>query len=108
MDFQVDFIFRSGAGYDDLVALIQANPRYVFGIWKQDKIDKRTTKSRDRGWVEIKHKQHSGVIKLSKRHGVCRASITDTSGGLKLIGPWTSWLGSNAPHLISGLDLRFE
>ncbi|MGD9850434.1 MAG: hypothetical protein AB7T38_04120 [Nitrospirales bacterium] len=43
-----------------------------------------------------------------KRHGVCRATITDTSGGLKLIGAWTSWLGSNAPHLISGLDLRFE
>jgi hypothetical protein len=81
MDFQIDFIFRTGAGYDDLVALIQANPRYVFEIWTQDKIDKRTTKSKDRGWVEIKHKQHSGVIKLSKSHGVCRASVTDESGG---------------------------
>ncbi|HNP30952.1 MAG TPA: hypothetical protein PKK23_18050 [Nitrospirales bacterium] len=56
----------------------------------------------------IKRKQQNGVIKLGKRHGVCRATITDTSGGLKLIGAWTRWLGSNVPHLISGLDLRFE
>ncbi|HBP90577.1 MAG TPA: hypothetical protein DD706_23145 [Nitrospiraceae bacterium] len=53
MEFHIDIIFRSGAGYDDLVGLIQANPRYVFGIWKQDKIDKRTMKSKDRGWVVL-------------------------------------------------------
>lgn len=107
MDFQIDFMFKAGAGYDELVALIHANPRYVFEIWKQDKIDKRTTKSKEKGWVEIRHKQHSGVIKLSKTFGVCHASVSDQSGGLKLIGAWTSWLGSNAAHLISGIDLRF-
>jgi hypothetical protein len=64
--------------------------------------------AKETGWVQISHKQHSGFIKLSKNLGVCRASIRDQSGGLKLIGAWTSWLASNASHLISGLDLRFE
>ena len=106
MDFEIEFLFRTGAGYDDLVGLIQANPRYVFEVSKQDKFDKRTKKAKDKGWVELTHKQHSGVIKLSKSLGVCRASVSDQSGGLKLIGAWTSWLASNASHLISGLDLR--
>ena len=107
MDFEIDFLFKNGAGYDDLLALIRANPRYVFEVSKQDKFDKRTKKARDKGWVEIRHKQHIGVIKLSKSDGVCRASVSDQSGGLKLIGAWTSWLASNASQLISGLDLRF-
>jgi hypothetical protein len=106
MNFHIDFLFRIGSGYDELVALIQANPRYVFYISKQDKHDKRTKIARERGWAEVSHKQHSGVIKLSKSGGVCRASVTDQSGGLKLIGAWVSWLASNAPHLIAGLDLR--
>jgi hypothetical protein len=108
MNFQIDFIFRTAASYDDLVALIQGNPRYVFEISKQDAIDKRTRKSKDKGWVEIRHKQHAGLIKLFKHAGVCRASLSDQSGGLKLIGAWVSWLGSNASGLISGLDVRFE
>jgi hypothetical protein len=37
---------------------------------------------------------------------VCRAVARDNSGGLKLIGAWTSWVASNASRLISGLDLR--
>ncbi|HEY7330962.1 MAG TPA: hypothetical protein VH592_25215 [Gemmataceae bacterium] len=106
MDFQIDFLFKTGAGYDDLVNLIQGNPRYVFEILKQDKIDKRTKKSRESGWVQIGHKQHAGYIKLTKDNGVCRAAVHDDSGGLKLIGAWTSWMASNASHLISGLDLR--
>lgn len=108
MDFQIDFIFRTGSSYDELIALVQSNPRYVFEIWKQDKIDKRTTKAKDTGWVEIRHKQHDGLIKLSKNSGMCRASVSEQSGGLKLIGAWVSWLGSNASHLIAGLDVRFE
>jgi hypothetical protein len=32
MDFEIDFLFKTGAGYDELVALIQGNPRYVQGI----------------------------------------------------------------------------
>jgi hypothetical protein len=108
MNFDIDVIFRTGASYDHLVALIQGNPRYVFEIWKQDKIDKRTKKAKDTGWVEIRHKQHHGFIKLSKDSGVCRASVSDQSGGLKLIGAWVSWLGSNASDLIAGLDVRFE
>jgi len=107
MNFQIDFLFKNGAGYDDLLNLIQSNPKFVFEIWKQDKIDKRTTKAKEKGWVEISHKQHGGVIKLSKDLGVCCAFVSDQSGGLKLIGAWTSWLASNASHLISGLDLRF-
>lgn len=106
MDFEIEFLFKNGAGYDDLVSLIQANPRYVFKVSKQDKFDKRTKKARDQGWIELAHKQHSGVIKLSKRSGVCRASVADRSGGLKLIGAWISWLASNASHLMSGVDLR--
>jgi hypothetical protein len=106
MDFEIDFLFRTGTGYDELVALIQANPRYVFYISKQDKIDKRTKKAKERGWVEVSHKQHTGVIKLSKKLGVWRASVNDQSGGLKLIGAWISWLASNASHLLAGLDLR--
>ena len=106
MNFHIDFLFRTGAGYDELVTLVQANPRYVFYISKQDRRDKRTKKAKEKGWVEISHKQHDGVIKLSKNRGVCRASVTDESGGLKLIGAWVSWLASNAPHLIAGLDLR--
>lgn len=53
MNFRIDFILRTGASYDDLVALIQGTPRYVFEIWKQDKIDKRTKKAKDTGWVEV-------------------------------------------------------
>jgi len=110
MDFEIDFILRAGASYDDLVALIQANPRYAFEVLKQDKIDKRTKKAKETGWVEIRHKnkRYKGIIKLSKKLGTCRASVSDQSGGMQLIGAWTSWLASNAVHLISGLDLRFE
>jgi hypothetical protein len=90
MEFQMDFLFKTGAGYDALVSLIQGNSRYVFFVSKQDKIDKRTKKSKETGWVEICHKQHDGSIKLSKDHGVCRATIDDQSGGMKLIGAWTS------------------
>ena len=107
MKFEIDFLFKAGTGYDDLVRLIGSNPKYVFEITKQDKIDKRTTRSKELGWVEIKHKQHSGVIKLTKDHGVCCAALRDESGGLKLIGAWTSWLASNASDLLSGLDVRF-
>jgi len=42
MEFQLDFLFKAGAGYDELVALIQSNPRYVFVITDRDKIDKRS------------------------------------------------------------------
>jgi hypothetical protein len=108
MQFQLDFMFKAGAGYDDLVALIQSNSRYVFEVSGQDKIDKRTTRSKMEGWVKISHKQHGGTIKLTKNNGVCQASFTDESGGLKLIGAWTSWLASNASHLIAGVIVRFE
>lgn len=57
---------------------------------------------------EIRHKQHRGLVKLSKNSAVCRASVSDQSGGLKLIGEWASWLGSNASDLIAGRDVRFE
>lgn len=110
MEFQMDIMFRSGASYDDLVSLIEANPKYVFYVSKQDKIDKRTKKSKATGWIEVRHKNalHKGTIKLSKSQGVCRAVIQDQSGGLKLIGAWTSWLFSNGSDLISGLDVRVE
>jgi hypothetical protein len=107
MNFQIDFLFRSGAGYDDLIELIQGNPRYVFTISKQDRIDKRTKKAKEKGWVELSHKQYKeGVIKLFKNQGICRASVTDDSGGLRLIGAWISWLASNASELLAGLDVR--
>jgi hypothetical protein len=77
-------------------------------VSKQDKIDKRTKKSKETGWVELGHKQHDGVIKRSKDRGVCRAAISDQSGGMKLIGAWTSWLASNASEMISGIDLRID
>jgi hypothetical protein len=108
MQFQLDFLFKAGAGYDELVALIQSNPRYVFEVTSRDKIDKRTKRSKVEGWVEVSHKQHAGAIRLSKNNGVCRASVTDESGGLKLIGAWTSWLANNASDLIAGLVIRFE
>ncbi len=108
MQFQIDFLFKAGAGYDELVALIQSNPRYVFEVTGQDKIGKRTNRSKVEGWVEVSHKQHVGAIRLSKSNGVCRASVTDESGGLKLIGAWTSWLANNASDLIAGLVIRFE
>jgi hypothetical protein len=107
MDFQIDFIFRTGAGYDNLVALIQGNPRYVFEISKQDSIDKRTKKAKQKGWVEIRHKRHRGLVKLSKSFGVSRASVSDQSDGMKLIGAWIGWLASNASDLIAGVDVRF-
>jgi hypothetical protein len=105
--FEVDFLFKHGAGYDDLVTLIQSNPKYVFEVVGQDKTDRRTKKAKESGWVEIRHKQHPGAIRLTKNLGVCRASVRDQSGGLKLIGAWTSWLASNASDLMSGLDVRF-
>ena len=110
MDFQIDFIFRAGAGYGDLVKLIQGNPRYAFKILKQDRIDKRTKKAKETGWVEIRHKnkRYKGIIKLSNKLGICRASVSDQSGGMQLIGAWISWLASNAGKLIAGLDLRFQ
>ncbi len=107
MNFKIDFLFRTGASYDEIVSRMLSNPRYVFQISKQDKIDKRTKKSRDTGWVEIRHKQHKGFIKLSKDAGVCRALVSDKSGGRKLIGAWVSWLSSNASDLIAGMDVRF-
>jgi hypothetical protein len=111
MDFEIDFLFKAGASYDDLVALIRSNPRFVFEVAKQDKIDKRTRKAKETGWAEIRHKQHNnshrGSIKLSKKSGVCRAAVRDEAGGMKLIGAWTSWLASNASELLSGLDVRF-
>jgi hypothetical protein len=111
VDFEIDFLFKTGAGYDSLVNLIRSNPKYVFEVFKQDKRDKRTKKAKEAGWVEIRHKQHKnshrGVIRLTKSLGVCRASVRDGSGGFKLIGAWTSWLASNASDLISGLDVRF-
>jgi hypothetical protein len=108
MEFEIDIMFRAGASYDDLVSLIEANPKYVFYIAKQDRIDKRTKRAKESGWIEVRHKNalHKGVIRLSKKQGVCRASVRDQSGGLKLIGAWTSWLFSNGSELISGLDLR--
>lgn len=110
MTFHIDLIFKSGSSYDTLVALIEGNPRFIFAIKRQDKIDKRTKKSKETGWVEIKHanKSYKGVVKLTKNGGVCRATVNDQSGGLRLIGAWTSWLASNASDLISGVDVRFE
>jgi len=108
MQFHIDLLFRAGKGYDDLVARIEENPRYVFGIAKQGKTDKRTKKARLKGWAEIRHKQHAGVIKLVKNRGVCRADVEDESGGLKLIGAWTSWLASRADDLIYGIDVRTD
>jgi hypothetical protein len=110
MDFQIDFIFKSGASCDDLVARIKDNPQYIFEIKVQDSIDKRTTRAKETGWVKIRHKNkhHKGTIKLTKSDGVCRASVSDQSGGMKLIGAWASWLASNACDLISGLGIRFE
>jgi hypothetical protein len=110
VNFEIDFLFKAGAGYDDLVNLIRSNPRFVFEVVKQDKIDKRTKVAKETGWVKVRHKQHKGshrgTIKLSKNLGVCRASVRDQSGGMKLIGAWTSWLASNASDLVSGLDVR--
>lgn len=69
MKFKIDFLFKTGAGYDDLISLIQSNPRYVFKVTKEDKTDKRTRKLKEMRWVEISHKQHAGVIKLPKNKG---------------------------------------
>jgi hypothetical protein len=103
----MDFLFKAGKGYEKLVKLIRSNPRYVFSIFREDKADKRTKKAKLRGWVEVRHKQHAGVIKLVKEEGTCFAHIDDESGGLKLIGAWTSWIASRAGDLVSGLDVRF-
>ena|SRR5882724_2295899 len=111
MELRIDFLFKTGAGYDELLRLLEGNPKYVFEVVKQDKFDKRTKKAQTSGWVEIGHKQykksHRGVVRLSKADGTCRVSVRDESGGLKLIGAWISWLASNADHLIAGLDVRF-
>jgi len=106
-EFKLDFLFREGAGFDKLVALIESNPRYVFKITKREKIDKRKKRSKDEGWVEVTHENYKGKILLSKNNGVCKATVTDTDSSL-LIGAWTSWLARNASGLISGLDIRFE
>ena len=106
MEFHVDFLFKAGAGYDELVSRIQANPRYVLYVFKQDKMDKRTKAAKLKGWVEIRHKQHAGVIKLVKRRGTCTASVKDESQALQLIGALTSWVARNAGDLVSGLDIR--
>jgi hypothetical protein len=108
MRFEIDFLFKAGSGYDELVQLIGSNYRYVFEISKQDKIDKRTTKSKETGWTDVTHKRHAGVVKLKKNNGVCTAEIKDDSGGHQLIGSWTSWIASNASHMVSGMNLRFR
>jgi hypothetical protein len=106
MNFHIDFLFRIGSGYDELVALIQANPRYVFTSRSRISVISAPKTREKGGGLKSATNRHNGVIKLSKNRGVCRASVTDESGGLKLIGAWVSWLASNAPHLIAGLDLR--
>lgn len=105
---ELDHLFMMEKGYDDLVALIESNPRFVFYVFKKDSIDRRTKKSRVMGWTKVRHVKHAGLIKLTKKNGRCICTIDDKSGGNQLTGSWISWIASNAPHLIYGINLRFE
>jgi len=105
--FRVEFLFKAGAGYDELLSLLRSNPRFVFCVHSEDSIDKRTKKSKVKGWARIKHKQHHGEVKLAKDSGRCTGEITDRSPAMKLTGAWVSWLANNASELIYGVDVRF-
>jgi hypothetical protein len=108
MDFQIDFLFRVGAGYDQLIErmrLVQKSPHSVFTISNEAKVDKRFKKAKEIGWVEISHKRYNGVIKLLKSLGVCRGFVDEQADG-KFIGAWVSWLARNATDLMSGFDIR--
>lgn len=106
--FHVDYMFRAGKSYDDLLDLIRSNPRYVFFIHAECRRDKRTKKARLKGWAKIHHKKHEGEVKLIKERGRCFTEIDDMSGGHQLLGAWLAWLASNAADLVYGVDVRFE
>lgn len=105
MPYQLDFMFSQGAGYDDLLDRLQSNKRFVFFVHLADKIDKRTRKSKNKGWAKIEHKKYGGSIRLVKDSGRCRAEIRDDGTG-EFTGAWMSWLIRNASDLIYGMNLQ--
>ena len=106
--YKVDILFRSGKGYDELPGLIYGNPRYVFKVWKEDTTDKRTRKSRIKGWARLRHSRYweKGEVKLLKANGRCFAEITDETGGLQLVGSWVSWLDGTLPPRVIRPSIR--
>lgn len=42
MRVDMEFLFLSGAGYDELVKRLTSNPRFVFKVVGESRIDKRT------------------------------------------------------------------
>lgn len=108
--YRMDFLFKSGNGYEELVDLIRSNPRFVFRVHREDTTDKRRRLARVRGWVVLRHRRYGakGEVKVIKDHGRCFAEITDDTGSLQVVGSWVSWLASNASELVHGVDVRFE
>jgi hypothetical protein len=107
MQVKMDMLFRSEAGYDQLVERLQSNPKFVFEVAGQDRRDKRTRESKTIGWVKLEHKKMNGAAVLHKRAGVCWCVVNDKAEG-RLLGAWISWLARNATDLLWGLDSRFE
>jgi hypothetical protein len=105
MELYMEFLFRGGAGYDELVERIKSNPKFAFTVAAQARVDKRTTKAKLKGWTKLAHKGYQGQVKLVKDQGYCRSEIHDEAGG-KLLGAWTSWIARNASDLVCGMDLR--
>jgi hypothetical protein len=106
MMVKMDLLFRSDAGYDQLVERLQSNPKFVFEVTGQDRRDKRTRKAKTTGWVKLEHKRMTGVVELRKHDGVLDCTVNDTAEG-RLFGAWLSWLGRNATDLLWGCDCRF-
>lgn len=108
--FRMDFLFKAGKGYEDLLDLVRSNPRFVFSVHREDTTDKRRRLARVKGWARLRHDRyrHKGEVKLVKDHGRCFAEITDNSGGLQVVGAWVSWLASNAGDIVHGVDIRYE
>ncbi len=44
-----ELLFCDGKGYEDLVLLLQSNPRFVFKIHTEDRTDRRTRQARLKG-----------------------------------------------------------
>ncbi len=107
MAYQMDFLFARPDGYEELVERVESNPRFVFEVRQEDRIDKRTRKAKHRGWARIQHKKYNRTITLRKAGGGCEAELGGDATP-EFTGAWISWLVRNAGDLIYGINLRLR
>ena len=104
---QIEVLFRNGFGYDDLIAKMNSNSKFIFYVLKTDSTDKRTKKAKVKGWTKVAHKKYGGDITIRKDNGRCSVEIDDKSESQQLSGAWINWLRNQTQDLIFGMDIRF-